>query len=70
MKRAKVKSSNINSIGYDPDAEMMEVEFKDGAVYQYAGVPKRLHLKLMRVKSPGKVLSAEIRGKFRSEKIA
>lgn len=68
MKRAKVKSSNIASIGYDPDAEVLEVEFKDGAVYQYDDVPKRLHLKLMKTKSPGKVLYAEIKGKFNSSR--
>jgi len=68
MKQAKVKSSNIKSIGYDPDAEILEVEFKDGAVYQYEDVPKKLHLKLMKTKSPGKVFYAEIKGKFKSSK--
>lgn len=68
MKRAKVKSSNIISIGYDDDLEILEVAFKDGAVYQYDGVPKKLHLKLMKAKSPGKVLHAEIKGKFKSER--
>lgn len=69
MNRAKVKSSNIAAIGYDGDLKTLEVEFNDGAVYQYAGVPKKLHLKLMKAKSSGKVLHAEIRGKFASERL-
>lgn len=69
MKRIKVKSSNISAIGYDPDSEILEVEFSDGVVYEYRDVPKRLHLKLMKAKSPGRVLHAEIKGKFRCERI-
>jgi len=39
MDRTPVSSSNISAIGYDSDSEMLEVEFTNGAVYSYSGVP-------------------------------
>ena len=35
MERQYVSSSNIASIGYDPDNLVLEIEFLSGAVYQY-----------------------------------
>ena len=39
MERKNVVSSNIKSIGYDESAMVLEVEFNNGAVYQYYNVP-------------------------------
>ena len=39
MERTPVSSSNIAAIGYDPDSGVLEVEFTNGAVYSYSGVP-------------------------------
>jgi len=39
MNRVPVSSSSIKSVGHDGTA-VMEVEFKNGAVYQYHGVSK------------------------------
>lgn len=39
MDRIKVEnSSNIESVGYDPQTEQMDVEFKSGQVYWHKGV--------------------------------
>jgi len=40
MKRQAVESSNLASVGYDVENEILEVEFKHGRVYQYFDVPK------------------------------
>ena len=40
MERQYVSSSNIASIGYDPDNQVLEIEFLSGAVYQYYDVPQ------------------------------
>jgi hypothetical protein len=34
MKRETVGSSNIRSIGYDQNTNILEVEFRSGRVYQ------------------------------------
>lgn len=39
MERIPVFSSNVASVGYDEDSETLEIEFKNGAVYQYSCVP-------------------------------
>ena len=38
MFREPVVSESIAAIGYDDDAEVLEVEFVTGAVYRYRGV--------------------------------
>lgn len=43
MKRQSVESSNLASIGYDAENEILEVEFKHGGVYQYFDVPENVY---------------------------
>jgi KTSC domain len=56
MKRVPVDSTNLKSVGYDPDKKTLEVEFDKGRVYQYYGVPSALHQQLMQ--------ATESHGKF------
>ena len=35
MMRIPVASSNVATVGYDEATNTLEVEFKDGSVYQY-----------------------------------
>ena len=37
MERTSVTSSNINSIGYDADSQILEIEFNNGAVTNTQG---------------------------------
>lgn len=53
MKRVSVQSSNISSLGYDPAASTLEIEFHHGGVYQYYGVPSQVHEGLMKAESKG-----------------
>jgi len=61
MERTPVDSSNIISIGYDPEREILEVEFQRGAVYQYLGVPADVHDSLMQAPSHGRYLDVYIK---------
>lgn len=56
MERQYVSSSNIASIGYDPDNQVLEIEFLSGAVYQYYDVPQSVYDGLMAADSHGKFL--------------
>ena len=42
MERERVTSSNIFSVGFDENSETLEIEFHDGSIYEYYGVPKSL----------------------------
>lgn len=53
MKREPVQSSNISSVGYNPDTSTLEIEFHSGGKYQYYGVPSQVHEGLMKAESKG-----------------
>jgi hypothetical protein len=46
MNRISVNSSDLASVGYDPNTSMLEVAFRSGGVYQYFNVPERHFLAL------------------------
>lgn len=64
MERVAVSSSNIAAIGYDPDSQTLEIEFTNGAVYQYFGVPPDEHDGFMNADSKGKYLHANIKSRY------
>lgn len=47
MERKKVSSSQVRSVGYDANAQILEVEMSDGTIWQYARVPSEVHRRLM-----------------------
>ena len=47
MQRTTVSSSNLASVGYDATTETLEIEFQNGAVYQYFSVPVQAYHGLM-----------------------
>lgn len=55
MIRQPVSSSRIRSVGWT--GSTLEVEFKDGAVYQYAGVTNSEYSAFMNSSSLGSALS-------------
>lgn len=59
-----VKSSNINSIGYDADTKTLAVKFDGGGTYHYHNVPADIHLALEMADSAGKYLGEKIKGKY------
>jgi len=69
MNRIPVSSSNIASIGYDPASEVLEVEFTNGAVYQYYEVPQVIYDGLMSAPSHGVFLNGNVKNHFRYERL-
>ncbi len=69
MKRQAVTSSNIASIGYDERNEILEIEFRQGRVYQYFSVPKSVYQELMNASSHGKYHASKIKDKYRYAEI-
>lgn len=61
MQRDAVSSSNIMSAGYDPASETMEIEFKDGAVYQYYNVSEHLYAQFESAPSKGQFFNIYIK---------
>jgi hypothetical protein len=51
-----VDSSNLAAVGYDPEAEIVTVEFKNGAVWEYGGIRPSGFDRLLCADSPGSYL--------------
>ena len=56
MDRILVQSSNLVSVGYDAAAQLLEIEFVTGKVYQYHAVPADIYQGLMSAPSKGEYL--------------
>ena len=61
IQRAPVSSSALRSVGYDTDLAILEIEFENGAVYQYFDVPAQVHRGLMNADSHGRYFHSKIR---------
>ncbi|MXW62758.1 MAG: KTSC domain-containing protein [Acidimicrobiaceae bacterium] len=69
MRRTPVSSTNIQSIGYESNSRVLEIEFRQGAVYQYSNVPASLHRGLMNAASHGSYFHAHIRDRYATTRI-
>ena len=64
MEREPVISSIISSVGYDPTTENLEIEFTNGSVYEYYGVPYEEYSELMDAGSIGEHFHQHIRNSY------
>jgi hypothetical protein len=64
MLRTPVASSNLRAVGYDPDLHLLEIEFRDGRIYQYPGVPAGVFRGLMNAASKGSYFHNHIEGTY------
>jgi hypothetical protein len=69
MTRTKVNSNSLISIGYDPDAELLELEFISGDICDYKKVQPYLYLALMNSGAKDAYFNNFIRDKYAVEKI-
>jgi len=57
----KVESSAINSVAYDNDTNILTIEFKQGAEYDYPNVPLSEVIDLVNAPSVGKYFNTHIK---------
>jgi hypothetical protein len=69
MERQSVSSSNLRSVGYDENNQVLEIEFQSGSVYEYFDVPQAVYAGLMNAPSKGAYLNDNIRPTYRFRKI-
>lgn len=69
MIRKPVVSSDIRSIGYDGENQVLEIEFNSGGVYQYYSVPRVVYNGLMNAASHGKYFHTHVKDAFRCQRI-
>ncbi|MBB2991073.1 hypothetical protein FHR72_002546 [Mycolicibacterium iranicum] len=59
-----VDSSNIYRIGYDSATEELYVEFSNGRIYVYSGVPQSTYDELFTADSKGSYMNREIKPNY------
>jgi hypothetical protein len=65
MRRHYVNSSVIRSVGYDREAKILELEFRDnGSVWQYYAFPPLAYKKFINSESLGNFFATRIRNKY------
>lgn len=69
MIRQAVSSSNLSAVGYDADGSILEIEFKDGSVYQYFSVPESIFTGLIAASSAGKYFHLKIKDVYRYRQV-
>ncbi len=69
MHRCRVKSSTLLSAGFDPERNILELEFTSEEVYQYYQVPALHHTGLMKAASHGEYFNAYIKDQFSFKKV-
>lgn len=69
MKRKAVKSSNLLSVGYDHENEVLEVEFHSGRVYHYYDVSQETYEGLITADSHGRYFNSHIRDEFLYDRV-
>jgi len=69
MDRIDVDSKMLSSIGFEPDTSTLELEFKNGAVWQYFDFPESLWYEFETAESKGKFFHAEIKNQYSESQV-
>ena len=64
MNMTAVDSATLAAVAYDDAHELLQLEFRSGAIYRYFGIPAPLYEALLAAPSKGKYFNRAIRGKF------
>ena len=64
MQRQAVQSRAIRTVGYDPEARELEIEFQSGQVYIYEQVPQSVYDWLLRAPNKGVYVTRQISGRY------
>lgn len=70
MNRTPVKSSNVDSVGYEEPTKTLEIKYNSGRIYQYFGIEPQMHLDLLAAESIGRYVQQNIvKAGFKSQKM-
>jgi hypothetical protein len=64
MTSVTIRSSSLAQVAYDGLRAILQIEFRDGTVYQYVGVPLQTYHDLLRADSKGAYFNQYIRSCF------
>lgn len=60
----RVSSSALEAVGYDAATRRMKIRFTSGKIYDFCGVPERIHAGLMRASSKGAYYNDHVKDRY------
>jgi lysyl-tRNA synthetase class 2 len=69
MHPIEVESTTLARIAYDAQEQLLDLQFRDRAIYRYFEVPAIVHAELMTARSKGEYFNRAIRGHFRHDRL-
>ncbi len=69
MERKRLNASTLRSAGYDTRNRVLEIEFSNGGISQYAGVSEEVYRRLMNSPSPASYFKDEIEESFTARRV-
>ena len=69
MPHVLVDSTTLASVGHDVKSAVLELQFRNGAVYQYFSVPRGVYQSLLWAPSKGAYFNHNIRGRYPYQRI-
>lgn len=70
MERQAVRSRDIALIGYDAQNQILEITFRIGGVYHYAGVPEETYKNFLGAGSKGTFFEQKVKHSFSYRRIS
>lgn len=64
-----VQSTNLRTVAYDAEGQILRVTFANGGTYDYHGVPAAERDALVGAASPGAYLASRIKGHYAAIKV-
>lgn len=68
MEFTQLQSTNLQSAGYDPETQVLQVNFVKGYGYRYLNVPEMVFQNLISAESAGRFFNANIQHVFAYER--
>jgi len=69
MERKRLNASNIRAAGYDARSRVLEIEFSNGGITQYADVSEEVYRRLTNAPSPGSYFRDNIEENFSAKRV-
>jgi len=69
MQHVLVESSTLASAGHDAQSAVLELQFRNGAVYRYLLVSQSVYRDLLDARSKGAYFNQNIRGRYPYQRV-
>ena len=62
-------TGHVRAVGHDPREDTLTVQFANGRIYQFDGVPANIHEQMMEADSPGRFFHQWVKPYYGSSEV-